>query len=121
VAHAIECRINAEDVFNDFRPNPGKITAWHTPKGYCVRVDTHAFANYTVPPFYDSMIAKVIVKGIDRDEAIRRMKRALDEFIVEGIKTTLPFHKKLMDDENFISGNFDTKFIETFDLGEEDD
>jgi len=117
--HAIECRINAEDPYRDFMPSPGKITAYHTPKGYSVRVDTHAYANYTVPPYYDSMIAKVITKGLTREEAIARMARALDEYIVEGIKTTIPFHQKLMKDEKFKSGKFDTSFINTFEMGEE--
>jgi len=117
--HAIECRINAENPYKDFTPSPGKITAYHTPKGYSVRVDTHAYANYTVPPYYDSMIAKVITKGQTREEAIARMARALDEYIIEGIKTTIPFHQKLMQNEVFKSGKFDTSFINTFDMGEE--
>jgi len=114
--HAIECRINAEDPYNNFAPCPGQITAYHTPKGFGVRVDTHAFAGYVVPPYYDSMIAKVIVRGNDRNEAIARMSRALDEFIIEGIKTTIPFHKQLMKNEKFISGHYNTSFIDGFEL-----
>lgn len=112
--HAIECRINAEDVFNDFRPSPGKITSFHSPKGQGVRVDTHVYAGYTVPPYYDSMIAKVICRARTREECILKMERALDEFIIEGLKTTLPFHQQLMNDEKFKSGNFNTNFINTF-------
>lgn len=119
--HAIECRINAEDPFNNFAPCPGQITAYHTPKGFGVRVDTHAFAGYVVPPYYDSMIAKVIVRGNDRNEAIARMARALDEFIIEGIKTTIPFHKQLMKNEQFISGHYNTSFIDTFELLKEEE
>ena len=114
--HAIECRINAEDPFNDFRPSPGKITNLYTPKGYCTRVDTQIYANYVVPPYYDSMLAKVIVRGFTRDEAIAKMARALDEFIVEGIKTTIPFHQQLMKNEDFKAGNFTTAFMNTFEL-----
>jgi len=117
--HAIECRINAEDPYNDFRPSPGKINSFHSAKGHGVRVDTHVYAGYYVPPYYDSMIAKIICRARTREEALTKMSRALDEFIVEGIKTTIPFHKKLMKDENFRSGNFNTSFIDTFDLGEE--
>ena len=94
--HAMECRINAEDVFNGFRPNPGKITSFHSAKGHGVRVDTHVYAGYTVPPFYDSMIAKLICKAQTREDCIKKMQRALDEFVIEGIKTTIPFHKALM-------------------------
>ena len=112
--HAIEARINAEDPYNDFRPSPGKITSFHSPKGYGVRVDTHAYAGYTVPPYYDSLIAKLICKAHTREDCIRKMRRALDEFIVEGIKTTIPFHRALMDDERFLSGNYDTGFLEEF-------
>jgi len=119
--HAIECRINAEDPYNNFAPCPGQITAYHTPKGFGVRVDTHAFAGYVVPPYYDSMIAKVIVRANDRAEAIARMARALDEFVVEGIKTTIPFHKQLMRNEQFKSGHYNTSFIDTFDLVKEED
>ena len=114
--HAIECRINAEDVFKNFRPSPGKITSFHSAKGHGVRVDTHVYAGYEIPPFYDSMIAKLICRAQTREECIKKMKRALDEFIVEGIKTTIPFHQQLMDDETFKSGKFHTGFIDTFDL-----
>lgn len=118
--HAIECRINAEDPYNDFRPNPGKITAFHSPKGHGVRVDTHTYAGYTVSPHYDSMIAKLICKAQTRDECIVKMQRALEEFVVEGIKTTVPFHKKLMQHPDFKAGNFHTGFLDTFDFGEEE-
>jgi len=111
--HAIECRINAEDPDKDFRPSPGTITSFHIPGGPGVRVDTHAYAQYVIPPYYDSLIAKVITSGKDRAEAIGRMKRALDEFIIEGISTTIPFHKKVLQNEYFLKGDFDTKFIET--------
>lgn len=114
--HAIECRINAEDPANGFRPSPGKITNFHIPGGYGVRVDTHCYNGYTIPPNYDSMIAKVIVNAPTRDEALSRMKRALEEFVIEGVKTTIPFHIKLMDDPKFRSGKFTTAFMETFDL-----
>jgi acetyl-CoA carboxylase, biotin carboxylase subunit len=116
--HAIECRINAEDPFKGFVPSPGKITSFHSPKGQGVRVDTHVYSGYTIPPYYDSMIAKLIVKARTRPEAITKMSRALDEFIVEGVKTTVPFHQRLMKDENFKKGNYTTKFLETFDLSE---
>ena len=115
--HAIEVRINAEDVYADFRPSPGKITSLHTSKGHGVRVDTHVYAGYTVPPYYDSMIAKLICKAQTREECITKMERALDEFIVEGVKTTLPFHKLLMKNEDFRKGNFHTGFLNTFDMG----
>jgi len=113
---SMECRINAEDPHHDFRPNPGYITAFHSPKGFGVRVDTHVYAGYSVPPFYDSMIAKVICTAKTREECMTRMQRALSEFILEGIKTTLPFHQQLMKDESFRSGNFNTSFIETFNI-----
>lgn len=113
---AIECRINAEDPANGFRPSPGKITNLHLPGGYGVRVDTHCYNGYTIPPNYDSMVAKVIVTAPTRDEARARMKRALGEFVIEGVKTTIPFHIKLMDDPKFASGKFTTAFMETFDL-----
>jgi acetyl-CoA carboxylase biotin carboxylase subunit len=116
--HAIECRINAEDPFNGFRPSPGKITVLHTPGGHGVRVDSHIYAGYTIPPNYDSMIAKLITMAQTREEAIAKMRRALSEFVVEGVKTTIPFHLRLMNDENFIKGNYTTKFLETFDLTE---
>jgi len=112
--HAIECRINAEDPFNGFRPSPGKITSFHSPGGHGVRVDTHVYAGYTIPPNYDSMIAKLITVAQTREEAINTMERALSEFIIEGIKTTIPFHLKLLKDPNFRAGNFTTKFMETF-------
>ncbi len=114
--HAIECRINAEDPYNGFRPSPGYISSFHTPKGQGVRVDTHAYAGYTVPPYYDSMIAKLICRARTREECITKMKRALDEFIVEGIKTTVPFHQQLMRNEKFIKGDFDTSFMNDFDI-----
>jgi acetyl-CoA carboxylase, biotin carboxylase subunit len=114
--HAIECRINAEDPINDFRPSPGKITSFHSPKGHGVRVDTHVYSGYTVPPYYDSMIAKVICRARTREECINKMRRALDEFIAEGIKTTIPFHQMLLRNEDFLSGNFTTKFIDNLDL-----
>ena len=114
--HAIECRINAEDPHNDFRPSPGKITNFHAPGGHGVRIDTHVYANYKIPPNYDSMIAKLITVAQTRDEAIRKMQRALDEFVIDGIKTTIPFHKKLMKNENFINGNYTTKFLDDFSI-----
>jgi len=114
--HSIECRINAEDPYNDFRPSPGKITVLHTPGGHGVRVDTHVYAGYTIPPNYDSMIAKLIITARTRDEALKKMKRALDEFVIEGIKTTIPFHAQLVTDERFVSGNYTTKFMETFEM-----
>jgi acetyl-CoA carboxylase biotin carboxylase subunit len=116
---AMECRINAEDPFNDFRPSPGKITSFHTPKGHGVRVDTHVYAGYTIPPYYDSMIAKLIVRAQTREECITKMERALDEFIVEGIKTTVPFHQKLMRNEDFRAGNFHTGFLNTWNFKED--
>lgn len=112
--HAIQCRINAEDPYNDFRPCPGKIVSYHSPGGHGVRIDTHAYAGYSIPPNYDSMIGKLIVVAQTREEAILKMKRALDEYIIEGIKTTIPFHQKLMENEDFQKGNFTTKFMETF-------
>jgi acetyl-CoA carboxylase biotin carboxylase subunit len=113
---AMECRINAEDPINGFRPSPGKITNLNLPGGHGVRVDTHIYAGYTIPPNYDSMVAKLIVTGRSREEVIVRMKRALQEFVIEGVKTTIPFHIKLMDDPQFQSGKFTTKFLETFDF-----
>jgi acetyl-CoA carboxylase biotin carboxylase subunit len=112
----MECRINAEDPANGFRPSPGKITNLNIPGGHGVRVDTHIYAGYTIPPNYDSMIAKLIVTARTREEVIVRMKRALQEFVIEGIKTTIPFHIKLMDDPQFQSGKFTTKFLESFDF-----
>ncbi|MEO6542231.1 MAG: acetyl-CoA carboxylase biotin carboxylase subunit [Ferruginibacter sp.] len=114
--HAIECRINAEDPYNDFRPSPGKITVLHQPGGHGVRVDSHVYAGYVIPPFYDSMIGKLISIAQTREEAINTMSRALSEYVIEGVKTTIPFHQQLMKDENFISGNFTTKFLEGFTL-----
>ena len=116
--HAIECRINAEDPFHGFRPSPGKITNFHSPGGHGVRVDTHAYSGYVIPPNYDSMIAKLICVAQTREEAISTMERALSEFIIEGVKTTIPLHLRLMRDPNFRAGNFTTKFMETFDLSE---
>ena len=112
--HAIECRINAEDPENDFRPSPGMITNFHAPGGHGIRIDTHVYANYMIPPFYDSMIAKLITVAQTRDEAILKMSRALDEFVIEGIKTTIPFHQKLMKDKNFQKGKYTTKFMDEF-------
>jgi len=113
---AIECRINAEDPYNNFRPSPGKISAFHAPGGHGVRIDTHVYAGYTIPSHYDSMIAKLIVTGRTRKQAIERMKRALDEFIIEGVSTTIPFHRQLMDHPEYVSGNYTTKFMEDFTL-----
>ncbi|MDA0931121.1 MAG: acetyl-CoA carboxylase biotin carboxylase subunit [Bacteroidetes bacterium] len=112
--HAIECRINAEDPYNGFRPSPGKITTLHVPGGHGVRVDTHVYAGYTIPPHYDSMIAKLIVVHQTREEAIDKMLRALQEFVIEGIKTTIPFHIQLMQDERFRKGDYTTKFMDDF-------
>jgi acetyl-CoA carboxylase biotin carboxylase subunit len=114
--HAMECRINAEDPTHDFRPSPGKIVSFHMPGGFGVRVDTHAYDGYEIPPYYDSLVAKLIVKAKTREEVVEKMHHALDEFIIEGIHTTIPFHKKLMKNEQFRSGEFDTKFIEQFDF-----
>ena len=112
--HAIECRINAEDPYNDFRPSPGRITTLHTPGGHGVRVDSHVYAGYTIPPYYDSMIAKLIAVAQTREEAIDTMSRALSEYVIEGIKTTIPFHVQLMQNEDFRKGNFTTKFMDSF-------
>lgn len=114
--HAIQCRINAEDPYADFRPSPGKITTYHAPGGHGVRIDTHVYSGYVIPPNYDSMISKLIVVAQTREEAILKMKRALDEYVIEGIKTTIPFHQKLMDNEDFKKGDFTTKFMETFEF-----
>jgi len=114
IMHAIQCRINAEDPEHDFRPCPGKITDYHCPGGHGVRIDAHVYSGYTIPPNYDSMISKLIVVARTRDEAILKMKRALGEYIIEGVKTTIPFHQKLMEDENFVKGNFTTKFMDSF-------
>ena len=114
--HSIECRINAEDPMNNFRPAPGKITTFHAPGGHGVRIDTHVYAGYMIPPNYDSMIAKLITTAQSREEAINKMKRALDEFVIEGIKTTIPFHRQLMDHPDYVSGNYTTKFMEDFEM-----
>ena len=117
--HAMECRINAEDPFNDFRPSPGKILSFHSPKGHGVRVDTHVYSGYTIPPYYDSMIAKLIVRAQTRAECVTKMERALDEFIIEGVKTTVPFHQKLMRNEDFRNGNYNTGFLNTWNYKED--
>ena len=114
--HAIECRINAENPFRNFSPSPGTVDAFHQPGGHGIRVDTHAYASYCIPPHYDSMIAKLIVHGKTRAHAIRKMRRALDEFVIEGIHTTIPFHQQLMDDPRFQEGTFDTRFLDDFEL-----
>lgn len=114
--HAIECRINAEDPYNDFRPSPGRITSLNQPGGHGVRVDSHVYAGYVIPPYYDSMIAKLITVAQTRQEAIQTMYRALSEYVIEGIKTTIPFHLQLMQDERFRSGDFNTKFLDGFEL-----
>ncbi|HCE55143.1 MAG: acetyl-CoA carboxylase biotin carboxylase subunit [Lutibacter sp. BRH_c52] len=119
--HSIECRINAEDPYKDFRPSPGKITTLHIPGGHGIRVDTHVYAGYTIPPNYDSMIAKLITTAQTREEAISKMKRALDEFVIEGIKTTIPFHRQLMDHPDYIAGNYTTAFMEGFEIQPETD
>lgn len=119
--HAIECRINAEDPYNDFRPSPGKITVLHAPGGHGIRLDTHVYAGYTIPPNYDSMIAKLITTAQTREEAINKMKRALDEFVIEGIKTTIPFHRQLMDDPNYLAGNYTTAFMNDFKMLPQED
>ena len=112
--HSIECRINAEDPYHDFRPSPGRITTLHTPGGHGIRLDTHVYSGYVIPPNYDSMIAKLITTAQTREEAINKMKRALDEFVIEGIKTTIPFHRQLMDHPDYLAGNYTTKFMEDF-------
>ena len=116
--HSIECRINAEDPYNGFRPSPGKITNLNIPGGHGVRLDTHVYSGYTIPPYYDSMIAKLITTAQTREEAINKMKRALDEFVIEGITTTIPFHRKLMDNKDYLDGNYTTKFMNKFNLQE---
>ena len=113
--HAIECRINAEDPFKNFTPSPGKITTLHTPGGHGIRVDSHVYSGYTIPPNYDSMVGKLITVAQTRDEAIAKMLRALSEYVIEGVKTTIPFHIKLMQNEDFKAGNYTTKFMETWD------
>jgi acetyl-CoA carboxylase biotin carboxylase subunit len=112
--HAIECRINAEDPDNNFRPSPGTITTLHIPGGHGVRIDSHVYAGYTIPPHYDSMIGKLITVAQTREEAIHKMRRALSEFVIEGVKTTIPFHVRIMESPEFLSGNYTTKFVETF-------
>ena len=119
--HSIECRINAEDPFKDFRPSPGKIITLHIPGGHGIRVDTHVYAGYTIPSNYDSMIAKLITTAQTREEAISKMKRALDEFVIEGVKTTIPFHRQLMDHPDYIAGNYTTAFMESFEIQPEED
>tara|TARA_B100000767_G_scaffold272404_1_gene299976 strand:- start:1141 stop:2478 length:1338 start_codon:yes stop_codon:yes gene_type:complete len=114
--HSIECRINAEDPYNDFRPSPGKITNLNVPGGHGIRLDTHVYSGYTIPPYYDSMIAKLITTAQTREEAINKMKRALGEFVIEGIKTTIPFHIQLMNHPDYITGNYTTKFMENFEM-----
>ncbi len=114
--HAIQCRINAEDPLNGFRPSPGKITDYHEPGGHGIRIDTHVYAGYVIPPYYDSMISKLITVAQTREEAITKMERALEEYFIDGVKTTIPFHIQLMKDENFRKGNFTTKFMETFEI-----
>ncbi|GAB4449604.1 MAG: acetyl-CoA carboxylase biotin carboxylase subunit [Bacteroidia bacterium] len=116
--HAIEYRINAEDPFNDFRPSPGKITTLHTPGGHGVRVDSHIYSGYVIPPYYDSMVGKLITVAQTREEAIAKMQRALSEYVIEGIKTTIPFHLKLMENEDFKKGNYSTKFLEQWNFKE---
>ena len=116
--HAIECRINAEDPFNNFRPSPGKITTLHTPGGHGVRVDSHIYSGYVIPPYYDNMVGKLITVAQTREEAIAKMHRALSEYVIEGIKTTIPFHLKLMENENFKKGNYSTKFLEQWNFKE---
>ena len=118
--HAIECRINAEDPYNDFRPSPGKITTLHTPGGHGIRLDTHVYSGYSIPPNYDSMIAKLITTAQTRQEAINKMKRALDEFVIEGIKTTIPFHRQLMDDPRYVAGDYTTAFMDDFKMKEKE-
>ena len=114
--HAIQCRINAENPFRDFMPNPGEIVHYHQPGGHGVRVDTHVYAGYRIPPFYDSMISKLITVAQTREEAIAKMRRALEEYIIEGVHTTIPFHRQLLENEDFLKGNFTTKFMESFEI-----
>ena len=117
--HSIECRINAEDPYNGFRPSPGKIKTLHAPGCHGVRLDTHVYAVYSIPPNYDTMIAKLITTAHTREEAINKMKRALDEFVIEGIKTTIPFHRQLMEHPDYLAGNYTTKFMEDFEMKKE--
>jgi acetyl-CoA carboxylase biotin carboxylase subunit len=118
VGHAIQCRINAENPFKNFMPSPGKITNYHSPGGHGIRIDTHVYAGYSIPPFYDSMISKLITVAQTREEAITKMKRALDEYVIEGIHTTIPFHQQLMENDKFNEGDFTTKFMEDFEIKE---
>ncbi|MFP2995261.1 acetyl-CoA carboxylase biotin carboxylase subunit [Spongiivirga sp. MCCC 1A20706] len=118
--HSIECRINAEDPYNNFRPSPGRITNMHAPGGHGIRLDTHVYSGYIIPPNYDSMIAKLITTAQTREEAINKMKRALDEFVIEGIKTTIPFHRQLMDHPDYVSGNYTTAFMDDFEMKPEE-
>jgi len=119
--HSIECRINAEDPYNDFRPSPGRITTLHPPGGHGVRLDTHVYSGYIIPPHYDSMIAKLITSAQTREEAINKMKRALEEFVIEGVKTTIPFHRQLMEHPDYLAGNYTTKFMEDFEIKPEEE
>ena len=114
--HAIQCRINAEDPYRNFAPSPGVITSYNQPGGHGIRVDTHVYAGYMIPPYYDSMIGKLITVAQTREEAILKMQRALDEYIIEGVKSTIPFHQQLMKNEQFNKGNFTTKFMDTFEM-----
>ena len=114
--HSIQCRINAEDPHKGFIPSPGKITNYHAPGGHGVRVDTHAYASYIIPPHYDSMVSKLITVAQTREEAILKMKRALEEYIIEGVKTTIPFHQQLLEDKKFLEGDFTTKFMDSFEI-----
>jgi acetyl-CoA carboxylase biotin carboxylase subunit len=114
--HSIQCRINAEDPHKNFIPSPGKITNYHSPGGHGIRIDTHVYASYIIPPYYDSMISKLITVAQTREEAIQKMKRALDEYIIEGVKTTIPFHQQLLENEKFINGDFTTKFMDDFEI-----
>ena len=114
--HSIECRINAEDPYNNFRPSPGRITTLHMPGGHGVRLDTNVYSGYVIQPNYDSMIAKLITTARTRQEAISKMKRALDEFVIEGVQTTIPFHRQLMDHPDYVAGNYTTKFMESFEM-----
>ncbi len=116
VGHAIQCRINAENPFKNFMPSPGKITNYHAPGGHGVRIDAHVYAGYSIPPFYDSMISKLITVAQTREEAILKMKRALDEYVIEGVHTTIPFHQQLLENEKFLEGDFTTKFMESFEI-----
>lgn len=119
VGHAIQCRINAEDPLEDFRPSPGKITEYHAPGGHGIRIDTHVYAGYVIPPYYDSMISKLITVAQTREEAITKMERALGEYIIEGVKTTIPFHQRLMQHPKFRDGKITTKFLEEWDYKKE--